>query len=144
MAKKGSFLKVLLVGAAVAAGACYYASKKKTDIPTDMDDDLDLDDELDDVEEKAEPKRPYTNLNFSDVEAKVQTVVTKVADVATAAAEKAAPIITAAEEKVIEFFDDRRANTDAVNTAADEVAAANTDAAAEDASDDSAKPDDAE
>jgi len=117
--KKGSFFKVLLVGAAVA-GACYYASKKKTDIPVDMDDDLDLDDDALDTEEKTEEKRDYVNLNFGDVEKKVQDVVYKVADTATKVASQVGTLASAAEEKVVEFFDDRKNSVEPADVVADE------------------------
>lgn len=119
MAKKGSFFKLLLVGAAVA-GACYYASQKKTEIPTDMDDDLDLDDTVEEGEEKVEAKRNYVNLNFGDVEQKVQDVVTKVADTATKVASQVGTLASAAEEKVVEFFDDRKNNMEPADVVADE------------------------
>lgn len=103
MAKKGSFFKVLAIGAAVA-GACYYVSKKNQTVPTDMGENSE-----ESSEAKAE-ERNYVNLDFNTVEQKVKEVVNKVADTATKAAEQVGAMAQQAEEKVVEFFDDRRAS----------------------------------
>ncbi len=125
MAKKKKLFTFLTV-TALAAGAYYYLQKKNSAVPENMDDDID--DFEDDVEDQApsKSKRNYVNLDFNTVEQKVSEGISKVADVATKAADSIGAKLSQAESKVIEFFDDRKADVadaveDAVEDAADVV-----------------------
>ena len=109
MAKKGnSFLKFAAISA-LAAGAYYLYKKSSTEIAVDMEDDDDVEGFDEDLDGEVKPeKRPYVSLDFNTASQKVQDVAGKVADVAEKAATSIGNIIKMGEERVEEFFDDRK------------------------------------
>jgi len=110
MAKKGKSLFTIAAISAVAAGAYYLYKKNSKEIAVDMDDEEDIENfsEEDDIDDKP-IKRPYVSLDFNTVEQKVKDAANKVADVAETAAVSLGDIIKKGEERVEEFFDDRKA-----------------------------------
>ncbi len=108
MAKKGG--KLLAIAAiAAAAGTYYYMKKKNETIPVDMEDD-DFDNFNEDFDEDVDrTRRNYVNLDFDKVEKTVKDAATVISNVANKAASQVGNILSQAEGKVEEFFDDRKA-----------------------------------
>lgn len=109
MAKKGNgFLKFAAVAAA-AAGVYYLYKKNNTEIAVDMEDDDDIESFGDEIDIDSKPeKRSYVSLDFNAVEQKVRDAAVKVVDVAGTAASSLGDILKKGEERVEEFFDDRK------------------------------------
>lgn len=108
MANFGKKLFGVAVLGAAAAAAYYYLQKKDQDIPVDMDDDDYEEFEEDEYTEAPKEKRSYVNLDFNTVEEKAKEAASKLADTANKAASSLGSILSQAEGKVEEFFDDRR------------------------------------
>lgn len=123
MAKKGNKLFKLAVVAAAAAGAYYLYKKNNTEIAVDMEDDDDIESFGDDIDIDSKPeKRSYVSLDFNAVEQKVKDAAVKVVDVAGTAASSLGDIIKKGEERVEEFFDDRKLqNTELENSVDDYI-----------------------
>ena len=108
MAKKGG--KFLALAAVAAAAATYYYMKKKNEtIPVDMEDE-DVDNFNDDFDDDVDrTRRNYVNLDFDKVEKTVKDAAGVLSSVASKAASQVGNILSQAEGKVEEFFDDRKA-----------------------------------
>lgn len=106
---KGKKLLFWTAVSAAAAGAYYLYKKNTSEIPVDMEEEDDVETFGDEVDIDAKPeKRPYVSLDFNTVEQKVQDAASKVVDVAGKAATSIGNILKQGEERVEEFFDDRK------------------------------------
>lgn len=123
MAKKGGKLFAVAALGAAAAGAYYYLKKKNETIPTDMEDEDDIDNFDADVDDAPsdKSKRSYTSLDFATVEQKVTDAANKVADAANKAASTIGSMLKQGEERVEEFFDDRKTEAETSETPAEDT-----------------------
>lgn len=139
MAKKGKSFFTAVAISALAAGAYYLYKKSSTEIAVDMDDDEDVDsfdEELDEEEIKDETakdkeKRSYVSLDLNTATQKVQDAANKVVDVAGKAAVSLGNIIKQGEERVEEFFDDRKFSNVNVENSVDDYVEEAADAVSE-------------